>query len=168
VSDSLQLTAAWQSKLRDRHRRPATGVRYFQIASTTACSGPRHRLCAFAVVQRFLPADFAPCINHCSTLAEASCSIDITVTGLRRRRSLYLRSSRWTKDDLRSIVELCTVAVVGAVAAWLIGKGVLLGVAAALILFWLVLGVACLWEVLSCRYSRTEGLRHDLAKAGNI
>jgi hypothetical protein len=47
---------------------------------------------------------------------------------------------------VRAGAELGIVAAAGAIAGWLTGQGTLLGLVAALALFWLALAVACLWE----------------------
>lgn len=56
------------------------------------------------------------------------------------------RSSRWTKDDLRAGAELGSVAAVGAIIGWL-SVGIIVGAAAGIALFWLVLAGAYLLEL---------------------
>ena len=83
------------------------------------------------MVPQLSQPDCVPCIKPDRASSEGCCSINITS-----------RSSRWTEDDLRAGTELGIVAAVGAMVGWVSGFGVFVGLAAALALFWVSLGVA--------------------------
>lgn len=83
------------------------------------------------MVPQLSQPDYVPCIKPDPASSEGCCSVNITSC-----------SSRWTEDDLRAGAELGIVAAVGAMVGWVSGFGVFVGLAAALALFWVSLGVA--------------------------
>lgn len=60
-----------------------------------------------------------------------------------------MAQNSWTKEDLRAVIELGTVAAgVGALAGWISGYGAVVGTVIAIALLALILGIGCFIEAI--------------------